>query len=207
MSCLVWNCRGLVQDLTRILRSQDPKIVFLIERWSNEKRLELLRCQLQLNSKLVVSSGGRGGGICLFWQDEVNLSIRSFSLSHIDAIVNSGNDNCWRFTGFYGAPDHSNREESWNLLRTLHHQYHLPWLCAGDFNEITKNIEKRGRLPLPERQMLLFREAIDECELLDLGYTGVPFTWCNNQDAMATVWARLDRAMASVDWVNKFQGA
>ena len=55
--------------------------------------------------------------------------------------------------------------------------------------------------------MLLFREAIDECELLDLGYTGVPFTWCNNQDAMATVWARLDRAMASVDWVNKFQGA
>jgi hypothetical protein len=80
-------------------------------------------------------------------------------------------------------------------------------LCAGDFNEITMNIEKRGRLPCLERQMSLFREAIDECELLDLGYTCVPFTWCNNRDAMATIWARLDRAMASVDSVNKFQGA
>ncbi len=72
-------------------------------------------------------------------------------------------------------------------------------LCAGDFNEITMNIEKRGRLPCLERQMSLFREAIDECELLDLGYTCVPFTWCNNRDAMATVWAQLDTAMALVD--------
>ena len=97
MSCLVWNCCGLgnlriVQDLTGIVRSQDPKIVFLIETWSNEKQMEFLRCQLQFSSKLVLPSRGRGVGLCLFWKNDEQLSIHSFSLFHIDAIIRENND-------------------------------------------------------------------------------------------------------------------
>ena len=97
MSCLVWNCCGLgnlrtVQGLAGIVRSQDPKIVFLIETWSNEKQMEFLRCQLQFSSKLVLPSRGRGGGLCLFWKNDEQLSIHSFSLSHIDAIIRENND-------------------------------------------------------------------------------------------------------------------
>ena len=29
--------------------------------------------------------------------------------------------------------------ESWNLLKDLHKRFVVPWLCAGDFNELLKS--------------------------------------------------------------------
>ena len=45
MNLLVWNCRGLenlhtVKELGNIIRAKDPSIVFLVETWANEARLE-----------------------------------------------------------------------------------------------------------------------------------------------------------------------
>ncbi|OMO54692.1 reverse transcriptase [Corchorus capsularis] len=48
------------------------------------------------------------------------------------------------FTGFYGKPETSYRNESWQLLSTLRGQSSLPWMCAGDFNELLSNDEKIG---------------------------------------------------------------
>ena len=55
--------------------------------------------------------------------------------------------------------------------------------------------------------MQLFREALDECELLDLGYKGSPFTWSKHYRSGASIWERLDRAVASPDWFIKFPGS
>lgn len=67
--------------------------------------------------------------------------------------------------------------ESWNLLRDLHSHFDLPWLCAGDFNELLKTREKLGGRLRPYGQMQNFREVLDECGLLDLGFVGTKFTW------------------------------
>ena len=85
----------------------------------------------------------------LLWRGDVQLRVVSSSLNHVDTIVNEGRDNTWRFTGFYGAPETSNRHITWNLLRNLNAQYDFPWLCAGDFNEIFKSHEKMGGRPRP----------------------------------------------------------
>ncbi|KAK3229639.1 hypothetical protein Dsin_001520 [Dipteronia sinensis] len=45
----------------------------------------------------------------------------------------------------------------------------LPWLCVGDFNEITFDTEKQGRQQQARRYMEDFRLVLDECELEDLG--------------------------------------
>uniref|UniRef100_A0A2N9HDU2 Reverse transcriptase domain-containing protein n=1 Tax=Fagus sylvatica TaxID=28930 RepID=A0A2N9HDU2_FAGSY len=97
--------------------------------------------------------------------------------------------------------------ETWNLLRRLNQQFLLPWCCIGDFNEIVKNEEMHGRNRRPDRQMQGFRDAMDECDLMDLGYRGSPFTWCNNRDPPATTWVRLDRGLATLSWVQKFPAA
>jgi hypothetical protein len=62
--------------------------------------------------------------------------------------------------------------ESWNLLRLLHQQSSLPWCCVGDYNELTSIDEKVGGVIRSERQMQDFRDAIDSCGFIDLGFVG-----------------------------------
>ena len=74
----------------------------------------------------------------LFWKNGIEVDVESSSLNHIDAIVNKTSEKPWRFIGFYGELETHRRFESWSLLRQLHRQSSLPWLCTGDFNEIVK---------------------------------------------------------------------
>uniref|UniRef100_A0A2N9GPD6 Uncharacterized protein n=1 Tax=Fagus sylvatica TaxID=28930 RepID=A0A2N9GPD6_FAGSY len=127
------------------------------------------------------------------WMDEDRLELDS--------------DQPWRLTCFYGAPETHLREHSWNLLRTLNGQLSLPWCCFGDFNEIVRSSEKSGHRNQSESQMQRFRAVIDECGFLDLGFRGLPFTWCNNRRGRATTWLRLDRFMATNEWIQRFSSA
>ena len=71
----------------------------------------------------------------------------------------------------------------------------------GDFNEIVKIEEMHRRNRRLDRQMQGFCDALDECDLLDLGYRGSPFTGCNNRDSPATTWVRLNRGLENLSWV------
>uniref|UniRef100_A0A2N9I5D1 Reverse transcriptase domain-containing protein n=1 Tax=Fagus sylvatica TaxID=28930 RepID=A0A2N9I5D1_FAGSY len=196
--------RWTVQELASMVRVKAPSAVFLTETWSNDDYLEKIRCLLHFSSKLVVHSHNKGGGLVLFWNDEFNLTIKSYSPCHIDAIIREGSANAWRLTGVYGAPETHRRDETWALLRHLNTMFHLPWCCIGDFNEIVKLEEMKGRIPRSDRQMRGFRSALDDCGLMDLRFRGFPYTWCNNRDPPATTWVRLDRAVATIDWLQRF---
>ena len=135
----------------------------------------------------------------MLWPSDMSVDIQSYSDNHIDVIIDHGVDDTWRFMGFYGDRETASWENSWSLLRTLSHQFNLPWVCIGDFNEILFVDEKQGWLARPEKQMQRFREALDYCRLKDMGFNGFPFTWCNRQLGDQNVWIRLDRGVASVD--------
>lgn len=77
-------------------------------------------------------------------------------------------------------------------------------MVLGDFNEILLAEEKQGDLDKPECQMLNFREALGFCSLKDLGFNGFPFIWCNRRPSNHNVWVRLDRGIATVDWILRF---
>ncbi|KAK4407964.1 hypothetical protein Sango_0377400 [Sesamum angolense] len=112
----------------------------------------------------------------------------SFSASHIDARVQlETEDDYWRFTGFYGAPEASNRSSSCTLLRHLSRISTLPWVCGGDFNAIISDSEKDGILPTPQWQLCSFRQALNDRGLFDVGFMGFPFTWSNNRESPHTV--------------------
>lgn len=88
---------------------------------------------------------GLGGGLALLWRSTVDITLRSFSRNHIDAMVEGAGDKPrWRLTGFYGELVSSNRHVTWNLLRLLATQSSDPWCCVGDFNEILGSHEKEG---------------------------------------------------------------
>ncbi|XP_072952512.1 uncharacterized protein [Typha angustifolia] len=48
-----------------------------------------------------------------------------------------------------------------------------------------------------------FARFVDESGLCDLGYEGIPYTWCNNQQGARRIWIRLNRALANTAWVSE----
>ncbi|KAL5804637.1 hypothetical protein ACOSQ3_031437 [Xanthoceras sorbifolium] len=178
-----------------------------METFSNKDRMEQLRLFLGFSGKLVVESVGRSGGLVLFWSGHFDVSLLSFSLFHIDVRVSASGCSPWRFTGFYGASEASQRNHAWLLLKRLFALSSLPWLCGGDFNEILVDCEKAGGLPKQRRLLSNFREALDACCLQDLGFEGPMFTWCNGRGGDAFVQERLDRCVCSRSWLSFFPGS
>jgi hypothetical protein len=127
--------------------------------------------------------------------------VKSFSKYHIDSVIQEEDGLKWRFTGIYGEPKSEDRDNTWETLRYLNHQFQMPWLCSGDFNEILFSCEKEGGSHRVEANMHKFRSALEDCGLHDLGFVGDPFTWRNNHHAAASFTKeRLDRAVANSDW-------
>ncbi|XVE72066.1 hypothetical protein DITRI_Ditri11bG0008900 [Diplodiscus trichospermus] len=209
MSLLSWNCRGLgtshaVREVTMMVKAECPRIIFLMETKRKANEMEKSRVQWGIDACLTVDCIGRAGGLALLWTSEINLGIESFSRSHINAKVNSPDGNRrWRITGFYGEPDHSKRHISWYLMRQLARVNSLPWLIVGDFNELTANDEKCGGPLRNAKQMQDFREAIEDCSLLNIPITGPFFTWSRsyNNDV---VHERLDRGLVTASWLELF---
>jgi hypothetical protein len=141
------------------------------------------------------------GGLALLWLNKNALDIFNYSRFHINAVVKDldGNEQ-WRFTGFYGQPDSAKRMESWALLKHLSRFQPLPWLCAGDFNEILEQQENEGATLRRETQMNNFRQCLEVCGLGDLGFIGPCFTWNNGREDEDFIQERLDRAMANREW-------
>ena len=63
-----------------------------------------------------------------------------------------------------------------------------------------------GGAPRPQRQMDGFREVVNTCDFKDLGYCVLDFTWCNMQERNNRIYLRLDRALATNDWISYFNG-
>ncbi|KAL0006672.1 hypothetical protein SO802_008174 [Lithocarpus litseifolius] len=55
--------------------------------------------------------------------------------------------------------------------------------------------------------MQMFREVIDECGFMDLGYVGPKYTWSRHFENGSSIWERLDRCLATSSWFLKFPGS
>lgn len=93
------------------------------------------------------SSDGNSGDLALLWKPETEVQTCKYSRWYIDAFVDcENNGDLWRLIRFYGHLDTSKREKTWTLLESLSGISKLPWLCIGDFNEITSASEnERGK--------------------------------------------------------------
>jgi hypothetical protein len=209
MNLLSWNCRGLgnprtVRDLHQMVKERRPNFVFLMETMCSKQYMDRIKLRLGFDNLFVVDPVGRSGGLALLWYKEDNLEIFNHSRRHIYVVVKDmGGQPIWKMTGFYGHPDNSKRDESWAILRHLKLCGPIPWLCAGDINEIVDQSEKEGFAVRREAQMVKFRD-LEECQLGDLGFVGPFFTWSNRRMDDTFTRERLDRAVANMKWCSIF---
>lgn len=145
------------------------------------------------------------GCLALFLKNSLKIEVISASANHIDVVVGESSDVRWRLTGIYGFADAAKKVDTWALLCQLHSSALLPWLCAGDFNEILWSHKKCGLGPRGENQMKAFRDVLDEAGLKDLGYVGKKYTWkCHRHGGL--VLERLDRVVANNQWLSMNPG-
>jgi hypothetical protein len=197
MNILGLNCRGLgldaaVGELRDLCRSYNPRVVFLCETKKRAKEMEKIKWSLGFTNGVAVDCQGRSGGLALWWKEDVEVHTRPWCQYYIDAKI-TYNGKTWRFTGIYGEPRTDLQSKTWEALRYLKSQDDLPWLCAGDFNEILFQYEQLGGNPRNQAQMDAFRECLEDCNLTDLGYKGYDYTWNNKGEEGENIQVRLDR--------------
>jgi hypothetical protein len=156
---------------------------------------------------LPVSVKGKGGGLVLFWNNNVTVDLIDCGPHYIDVKILESNGIKWRGTFVYGEPITEVRHLMWELLRRIKPNAVEPCFMVGDFNEALWQKEHFSARKRGERQMVEFRKALAYCNLFDLGYKGVPWTYNNKKVGHDNVRVRLDRAVASPSWSNLFPQA
>ncbi|KAK2665589.1 hypothetical protein Ddye_004163 [Dipteronia dyeriana] len=112
-----------------------------------------------------------------------------------------------RMMGFYRTLVSSQRTHAWVLLRRLKDMENLSWLCLGDYIELLVGPSKKcSTHPHPRFLMNNFWNALDDCELIDIGFSRPCFTWSNKRD-VGVVQQSLDRNVCSLDWKILFPGS
>ncbi|XP_042006112.1 uncharacterized protein LOC121754887 [Salvia splendens] len=100
----------------------------------------------------------------------------------------------------YAKCSREGRYDLWNKLRDISLATDgAPWLVGGDFNIFLLEEERRGSTTDRHGEMMDFADAVADCQLLDPGFDGPPFTWTRSG-----LWERLDRVLLGEHWTTVF---
>lgn len=204
MNFLSWNCQGLGSDLTirslkEIIKKHRPSIVFLMETKQKHNRLTKLGKDLGFTSEFYVDPVGAAGGLCLWWDDSMNVDVLLFTKNLIDTkVVMMGSGTSFHASWIYGTPYREDKDTCWMWLTTSILSNNLPWLCIGDFNEILWAFEKQGGRAFCTTQRRHLSDFMNTNELLDLGFQGQAYTWCGKRTNGVLIRERLDRGLINI---------
>jgi hypothetical protein len=210
MNCLSLNCRGAgnkptVREIVGLVRSTKANMVFLCETRQKAEKMRRLRGRLGLKGFTCLDSEGRSGGLAMFWSENLHVEVQEVTTRYIDMFLRlSPQQPLWHLTCVYGEPRVENQHNMWSQLQKLKVQNSLPRCVLGDFNAALWSFEHLSVKPRAERQMVAFRDTLEICELVDLGFSGPAYTYDNRRHGSANVQVRLDRAVADNDWRNLF---
>ncbi|KAA3462404.1 reverse transcriptase [Gossypium australe] len=163
--------------------------------------MERIRRRCGYTNGFDVEADGSKGGLSLAWKKGIQVTIISSSRNHIDSLIKEKQDNKERrFMCFYGNLFPNERCNTWNLLRQLIRIRSHPWIVCGDFNEILYSFKKRGGAPREEKRMEAFHNVLEECQLMDVGFSGLWFTGERGSLPETNIRERLDRGVANAEW-------
>ena len=186
MNAINWNCRGLaaaptVHELKDLCIRVKPALLFLMETRAKQSEVEEIHRRLKFDKMFCVEPNSLVGGLCLFRSNKMEVEVIEANKNFIHTICRSrDNGDSWDCTFVYGKPLFNDRRLLWGRIRALHHHQNSPWMCFGDFNEITNQDEKVGLHPHGPNKITLFKEFLHDACLMDMDVKGCKFTWMSN---------------------------
>ncbi|OIT20671.1 hypothetical protein A4A49_38227 [Nicotiana attenuata] len=152
---------------------------------------------------IVLLKGLNSCQIWLFWEEDLDCIVVDEDEQQVTCVVKHDRISLL-ITSVHAKCEDERREDLWDKLRSIGVNFNLPWFIAGDFNCITDPIEKKGGSPHRMSKSLSFIQCIMVCELVDAGYSGSSFTWCNGWCPNRRLWQRLHRVLVNHEWLNLF---
>lgn len=143
----------------------------------------------------------------VFWNKSINIDILGYSDYHVDVAVREPGYDPWRLTAVYGEAQTHLRHQTWDTIKNISNSSDLPWLCMGDFNEVLRPHEHEGVGQRSNAQIQAFRDTVDICKLMDIGFKGRFWTFEKKVAGGTYTSVRLDRALGSADWCAQFPNA
>ncbi|KAL0295432.1 UNVERIFIED_CONTAM: putative mitochondrial protein [Sesamum calycinum] len=206
----IMECSGLNgPDHQRLVEQvvRDHKLSFLglIETRVSQAHVQRTRRHLLNNWSWFEDYSGPAGRIWVTWNPmEVDVDILEVGTQyiHCQAFNKRLHTRCL-ITVVYGDYDIIPRRVLWSTLRTLSTGIvDEPWLVLGDFNAVIDDSEVCGRAADTSASMTDFCNCIRDTGLMQLPFTGCPYTWHNCSEGTRSLWKRLDRMLVNLAWLD-----
>ena len=132
----------------------------------------------------------------------MELSELSSTKQEIYALVSSTANPPSLLFAIYASPRLVEQRLLWENLETVASLHSLPWVIAGNFNEVLMNGDKLGGNAISISRALRFQECLNMCNMIDIGFAGPRFTWSNHRSLAQLVQERIDRVFVNPVWNN-----
>lgn len=207
MNILIWNCKGAMKPQFRktmmdLVEWHSPILMVITETRLSGARVDEIIESLPLDGVAVADSIWFAGGIWMLCRsDLVQVEVLSATEQEIHSLIQVRSQNLhWLISVIYASLRFEERCILWNNLRILANMHDLPWALMGDFNEVLSKEEKYGRNPICQRRVRAIKECMDDCNMMDLGFSSPKFTWTNKRELGNLIQCRLDRCWVNSGW-------
>ena len=207
MNLLIWNCRGAMKPEFRkrvmdLVEWHSLILMVITEtRMSGAKAEEIIEA-FPFDGHAISDTIGFVGGIWLLWRSNlVQVDVLVATKQEIHAMIRVRTQTFnWLISAIYASPRFEERCILWNNLRMIANMHDMPWTLMGDFNEVLSDDEKFGGNPICQRRVRAIKECMDDCHMMDLGFSGPKYTWTNKRELGNLIQCRLDRCWVNPGW-------
>lgn len=74
------------------------------------------------------------------------------------------------------------RQILWDNFCSISLLHDLPWTIVGDFNDVINGTEKLGGNPVSLQRITTYRNCMNFCNMIDLGFSGATYMWTKRRD-------------------------
>lgn len=89
-------------------------------------------------------------------------------------------------------------------MAELHNKF---WIMASDFNEPLIEEDKFGSRGVHVSRSLAFKDCLDFCNMVDMGFSGPRYTWTNKRDLNNIILERIYRFFMNPNWCLLYRDA
>ncbi|KAH1198694.1 LINE-1 reverse transcriptase [Glycine max] len=173
---------GKLRETSSRLLNRHPKIAILLETRVKCDKAKKVKDYLNLRGKYLDNYQAHyNGRIWIFWDDsykDIRLVKCTSQMIHCGVYDVNGNFQNW-MTAIYAMNQLDQRRKLWEDLEHIHNSQQGPWFLMGDFNNLTKSMDRVGGNLVTEREYVDLRNLMDHAGLFEKDSTGEYFTWTN----------------------------